>query len=137
MPLAPGDAASLRKTITDADVQQFAALSGDANPLHLDEAYAQNARFGQRICHGMLYASLISAVIGNQLPGPGTVYISQSLQFLKPVFRDDVITATVTVLEVVRQQARLRTDCHNQHGVLVLTGEARVLLPPATAPAGQ
>ena len=90
MPLAPGDAASLRKTITDADVQQFAALSGDANTLHLDEAYAQNARFGQRICHGMLYAALISAVIGNQLPGPGTVYISQSLQFLKPVFRDVV-----------------------------------------------
>ena len=82
-------------------------------------------------------ADYLSAVIGNQLPGPGTVYISQSLQFLKPVFRDDVITATVTVLEVVRQQARLRTDCHNQHGVLVLTGEARVLLPPATAPAGQ
>lgn len=132
MPLAPGAAASLSKTITDADVQQFAALSLDTNPLHLNEEYARHARFGQRICHGMLYAALVSAVIGNQLPGPGTVYISQSFQFLKPVFRDDTITATVTVVavEAARRQAVLRTDCHNQHGALVLSGEARVLLPP-------
>jgi len=82
----------------------------------------------------MLYAALLSAVIGNQLPGPGTVYLSQSFQFLKPVFRDDEITATVTVLtvEAARRQAVLRTDCHNQHGALVLTGAARVLLPPQT-----
>lgn len=134
MPLAPGDTAFLRKTITDADVRQFAALSLDTNPLHLDEEYARSARFGQRICHGMLYAALLSAVIGNQLPGPGTVYLSQSFQFLKPVFRDDEITATVTVLtvEAARRQAVLRTDCHNQHGALVLTGAARVLLPPRT-----
>ncbi len=134
MLLAPGDTAALSKTITDADVRQFAALSLDANPLHLDEAYARQARFGQRICHGMLYGALVSAVIGNQLPGPGTIYISQNFQFLKPVFRGDTITATVTVtmVETARRQAVLRTDCHNQHGVLVLAGEARVLLPPAT-----
>ena len=133
MSLAPGDTASLSKTITDADVRQFAALSLDTNPLHLDEAFARQARFGQCICHGMLYGALVSAVIGNQLPGPGTIYISQSFQFLKPVFREDIITATVTVtaVEAPRRQAVLRTDCHNQHGGLVLTGEARVLLPPA------
>ncbi|MBF9220833.1 MaoC family dehydratase [Hymenobacter ruricola] len=136
MPLAPGDTASLSKTITDADVQQFAALSLDTNPLHLDEEYARQSRFGQRISHGMLYGALVSAVIGTRLPGPGTIYISQSFTFLKPVFREDVITATVTVtaVEAARRQAVLRTDCHNQHGTLVLTGEARVLLP---ASAGQ
>jgi 3-hydroxybutyryl-CoA dehydratase len=135
MPLAPGDTASLSKTITDADVQQFAALSLDTNPLHLDADYARQSRFGQRISHGMLYGALVSAVIGTQLPGPGTIYISQSFTFLKPVFREDVITATVTVtaVEAARRQAVLRTDCHNQHGALVLTGEARVLLPPAAS----
>ena len=132
MPLAPGDTAFLSKTITDADVRQFAELSLDTNPLHLDETYAASARFGQRISHGLLYGALVSAVIGTRLPGPGTIYISQSFQFLKPVFRGDTITATVTVIavEIARRQAVLRTDCHNQHGTLVLTGEARVLLPP-------
>jgi 3-hydroxybutyryl-CoA dehydratase len=136
MPLAPGDTAFLRKTITDADVQQFAALSLDTNPLHLDEAYARQSRFGQRISHGLLYGALVSAVIGTQLPGPGTIYISQSFTFLKPVFREDVITATVTVMavEAARRQAVLRTECHNQHGTLVLTGEARVLLPAVAGP---
>ncbi|WP_310391670.1 MaoC family dehydratase [Hymenobacter sp.] len=133
MPLALGDTASLRKTITDADVRQFAELSLDSNPLHLDEEYAARSRFGQRISHGLLYGALVSAVIGTRLPGPGTIYLSQNFHFLKPVFRNDVITATVTVtaVETARRQATLRTDCHNQHGTLVLTGEARVLLPPA------
>ena len=130
-----GDTAHLSKTVTDADVRQFAALSLDVNPLHLDEEYASQSRFGQRISHGMLYASLISAVIGNQLPGPGTIYLSQSLQFLKPVFRGDTVTATVTVtaVDAPRRQATLRTDCHNQHGRLVLTGEARVLVDEVPA----
>ena len=92
-----GASASLDKTVTEADVVAFAAVSLDANPVHLDEAYAATTRFGGRIAHGMLAASLVSAVLGTRLPGPGTIYLSQTLAFKGPVRLGDTITATVTV----------------------------------------
>jgi len=90
MPIV-GQSASLSKTITWEDIQDFARLTGDTNPLHLDEEFAIKTRFGQRVAHGMLIAALISAVIGTQLPGPGTIYINQMLQFVAPVFIGDTI----------------------------------------------
>ncbi|MCC3159401.1 MaoC family dehydratase [Hymenobacter sp. 15J16-1T3B] len=128
---ALGASARLTQPITFEDVQAFARLSLDVNPLHLDEEYARQARFGRRICHGMLYASFISAVIGNELPGPGSIYVSQTLKFLKPVFAGDVITAVVTVtgLQPERHLVTLRTECVNQDAVVVLTGEAIILAP--------
>lgn len=91
-----GDSASLTKTFSDADVRAFAEISGDKNPVHLDEAYAAGTRFKQRIVHGMLTAGLISAVLGTQLPGPGSVYLRQSIDFRTPVLIGDTITATAT-----------------------------------------
>ncbi len=130
-PLALGASASLDKTVTDADVRAFAAVSLDDNPVHLDDAYAATTRFGRRIAHGMLSAGVVSAVIGTRLPGPGTVYLSQSLQFKGPVFIDDTITATVTVkaLREDKPIATLDTVVTNQRGEVVLTGEAVVFAP--------
>lgn len=121
-----GQKARLSKTITDADVRAFAQLSLDTNPVHLDEEYAQASLFGQRISHGMLYGSLISAVLGTQLPGPGAIYMGQTFKFLKPVFLNDTITAEVEVLTLNEDKhiATLQTTCINQDGKLVLTGEA-------------
>src|SRR5438067_6659993 len=90
-----GDSASFAKTITEADILLYSAVSGDTNPLHLNAEYAANSRFGQRIAHGMLTAGLISAVIGTKLPGPGAIYMSQSLNFRAPVHLGDTVTATV------------------------------------------
>ena len=87
----PGDTASISKTITDGDIQKFADASGDHNPLHLDDEFAKATRFGRRIAHGMLSASLISAVIANQLPGQGSIYLGQTLKFVAPVFPGDTI----------------------------------------------
>ncbi len=130
-PLATGASASISKTVTDADVRAFAAVSLDDNPVHLDDAYAATTRFGRRIAHGMLSAGVVSAVIGTRLPGPGTVYLSQSLQFKGPVFIDDTITATITVkaLREDKPIATLETVVTNQRGEVVLTGEAVVLAP--------
>ncbi|MBC8084468.1 MAG: MaoC family dehydratase, partial [Hymenobacter sp.] len=103
----------------------------DTNPLHLDEEFAAQTRFARRICPGMLYSSLLSAVIGTQLPGPGTIYVKQTLRFLKPVFIGDEITAVVTVAKLLpaRQMAILTTECFNQEQVGVVRGEAIVLYP--------
>ncbi len=105
--------APMPKTITDADIRTFAAISGDANPIHLDEDYAKTTRFGRRIAHGMLTASLISAVIGNDLPGVGSIYLSQTLTFKAAVYLDDTITATVevTAFREEKRIATLRTFC--------------------------
>ncbi len=126
-----GATASWSKTITSADVQAFAALSGDDNPLHLDEAFARTTRFGRPIVHGMLVASLISAVLGRQLPGPGTIYLSQSLEFLRPVYPGDTITATVEVIRIREDKpvVTLTARCTNQNGEEVVRGEAVVLAP--------
>lgn len=129
MALAIGATASRSKTFTDEDVRAFAQTSGDTNPVHLDDAYAAGTRFGQRIVHGMLTASLISATIANDLPGEGTIYLSQTLQFKAPVLLGDTITATVEVTAVRRKIVTLATRCTNQDGTLVIEGEAVVMAP--------
>jgi 3-hydroxybutyryl-CoA dehydratase len=125
---AVGTRATRTRTITDADIVRFAEVSGDRNPVHLDAEYAARSPFGQRIAHGFLTGSLISAVIGMELPGPGSIYLGQTLKFLAPVHIGDTVTVSVEVIGV-REEKRiltLRTDCTNQDGVLVLTGEATV-----------
>ena len=135
MNLKVGDAAEIRKTIADEDVRAFAELTGDQNPVHLDEEYAARTRFGRRIAHGMLGASLISAVLANELPGRGTVYLSQTLRFTAPVFLGDTVTARVVVKSVRedRPVVTLETVCTNQRGERVVEGEAVVLLPKVQA----
>ena len=124
-----GDTAELSKTITDADVRTFADLTGDHNPVHLDDEYAMGSRFGRRIAHGMLTASLISSLLASKLPGPGTVYLSQSLKFVAPVHLDDTVTAraTVTAIKEGKPIATLETVCVNQRGEMLIQGEATVL----------
>ena len=129
--IAVGQSASFSKTITESDVYTFAGLTGDLNPAHINEEYAKKTRFGGRIAHGILSAGLISAVIGMQLPGPGTIYMGQTLKFLSPVHIGDTVTAQVTVtsLDEVRRRAVLETTCVNQEGTVLISGEAKVLLP--------
>jgi len=125
-----GDTASITKTITDEDIRKFADASGDHNPLHLDEEFAKTTRFGRRIAHGMLSASLISAVIAGDLPGEGSIYLAQTLQFVAPVFPDDIVTAKVTIVSQREDKpiVKLATLCTNQHGEVVVKGEATVLV---------
>jgi 3-hydroxybutyryl-CoA dehydratase len=131
MKLDIGMKASRTKTFTDEDVRGFAQISGDTNPVHLDDDYAAATRFGRRLVHGMLTASLLSAALANDLPGEGTIYMSQTLQFKAPVFIGDTITATVEVIKYreERRIATLATTCTNQDGKVVLEGEAVVLVP--------
>ena len=128
--LKPGDQASRSTTITDEMIRAFAELTGDANPVHLDDNYAAGTRFGRRIAHGMIAAGLISATLANELPGPGTVYLSQTLQFKAPVYPGDTITTSVEVQSVRPDKpiATLRTVCRNQQDAIVLEGEAVVLV---------
>jgi 3-hydroxybutyryl-CoA dehydratase len=125
-----GDSASMSKTIGAVEVEAFAAITGDTNPIHLDDDYACGTRFGRRIAQGMLSAGLISAVLADKLPGPGTIYLKQSLRFVAPVYIGDTITATVTVLsfDPARRRMTLSTVCTNQKGEEVVTGEAGVLI---------
>lgn len=129
MTLKVGDAAELTRTITDEDVRAFAELTGDHNPVHLDEEYAKGTRFGRPIAHGMLGASLISALLANELPGRGAVYLSQTLRFTAPVFPGDAVTARVVVkaLREDKPVVTLETVCTNQRGERVVEGEAVVL----------
>ena len=129
-PLQPGNKASRTTTITDEMIRSFATLTGDTNPVHLDDAYAASTRFGRRIAHGMIAAGLISAALANDLPGPGTVYLSQTLQFKAPVFPGDTITTTVEVKSIRPDKpiATLVTFCKNQNDQVVLEGEAVVLV---------
>jgi 3-hydroxybutyryl-CoA dehydratase len=128
--LAEGMEASFAKTITDADITMFAGVSGDTNPMHLDADYAGATRFGGRIAHGMLSASLISAVIGTKLPGPGCIYMSQSLRFRAPVKPGDTVKARVkvTALDAAKRRATLACTCHVGE-TLVIDGEALVMVP--------
>lgn len=122
----------LRKQVTDRDIELFAEVSTDRNPVHLDDAYAQDTIFEGRIAHGMLTAGLISAVIGEQLPGHGTVYLGQSLRFLAPVRPGDVVLAEVEVLEIDHAKRRVKLDTRCMvGGKKVLVGEATVLAPSA------
>ena len=128
--LNPGETATRSTIITDEMIRAFADLTGDANPVHLDDAYAAGTRFGRRIAHGMIAAALISATLANDLPGPGTVYLSQTLQFKSPVYPGDTITTIVEVKSVRPDKpiATLSTICKNQKDVVVLEGEAVVLV---------
>lgn len=121
-----GDKASLTRTIKEEDIISFAKISGDNNPLHLDEEYAKNSMFKERIAHGILVSGLISAVIGTRLPGEGAIYLSQDLKFLKPVKIGDTITAEVEVIEInsSKRVIKLRTICINQCSNVVIDGEA-------------
>jgi acyl dehydratase len=127
--LAPGDAAEIVRVVEDADIAAFVDAVGDYNPVHSDRAYAATTVFKDPIAPGIFTAGLISAVIGTQLPGPGAIYLSQSLKFVKPVKAGDRITARVEILEVIRERNRLRlsTVCRNQDGEEVLSGEAWVM----------
>ena len=120
----------LRKTVTDEDIEMFAQVSTDRNPVHLDDDYARDTIFEGRIAHGMLTAGLISAVIGEQLPGHGTVYLGQSLKFLAPVRPGDTVVAEVEVIgiEHAKRRVQLSTRCM-VNGTKVLVGEATVLAP--------
>ena len=128
--LQPGEKASRTTTISDDMIRLFADLTGDTNPVHLDDAYAAGTRFGRRIAHGMIAAGLISATLANDLPGPGTIYLSQTLQFKAPVYPGDTITTTVEVKTARPDKpiVTLATSCRNQNDVIVLEGEAVVLV---------
>ena len=130
MNIKVGYSAALTRTVTEQDVTAFAELSGDINPVHLDEAYAQTTRFGRRIAHGMFGASLISAVLGTLLPGQGSIYLSQTLTFLGPVYIGDTLTARVTVQKIKGEKpiVTLDTVCENERGEIVIRGEAVVLV---------
>lgn len=118
------------KTITDADIEMFATLSMDCNPVHLDEEYAQDTIFAGRVAHGMLTAGLFSAIIGEQLPGHGAVYLGQNLKFLAPVRPGDHVAATVTVRKIDHGRRRVTLDCAARVGdKVVLKGDALVLAP--------
>ncbi len=129
--IAVGDTAEFAKTVSEGDIYQYAGISGDFNPVHVNEAYAEKTFFKTRIAHGMLSAGFISNVLGNQLPGPGSVYIRQEINFLAPVRIGDTITARVTVIGIDAENNRvsLKTECINQNGTTVISGQA-VLSPP-------
>jgi 3-hydroxybutyryl-CoA dehydratase len=128
--LAVGQTASLGKTITEADILLFAAVSTDTNPVHINAEAAKASIFGERIAHGMLSAGLISAVLGTQLPGPGTIYMGQTLRFRAPVKIGDTVTATVeiTAIDAAKRRATLKTICAVA-GKVVIEGEAQVQIP--------
>jgi acyl dehydratase len=131
--LAVGEEATLTRTISPKTIREYVEASGDGNPIHSDPAFAAATRFGRIIAPGMLTAGLISAVIGTRLPGPGTVYLSQDLRFLRPVYVGDVVTAraTVTARLPERNRIQLATVCVNLDGQPVLEGEAWVMPPKA------
>jgi 3-hydroxybutyryl-CoA dehydratase len=137
--LEVGQQAELSKTVTEADVVLFAGITGDFNPVHVDRIAAERSLFGGRIAHGMLTAGLISAVLGNRLPGPGCIYVSQTMRFTLPVRIGDTVTARVEVIDLLpdRRRARLSTTCTNQNGETVLEGEAEVLIPDSRDSEGE
>jgi 3-hydroxybutyryl-CoA dehydratase len=132
--LQVGDSSEFSKTVSESDTYLYAGVTGDFNPAHVNEAYAEKTFFKTRIAHGMLVAGLISTVLATKLPGPGTIYIRQELDFLAPVHFGDTITASAEVIEidVDRNRVKFRTTCINQHGTKVLDGIA--LTSPPKAP---
>jgi 3-hydroxybutyryl-CoA dehydratase len=125
-----GDVAELAKTVTESDIALFAGVTGDFNAVHIDAEAAKKSVFGERIAHGMLSAGFISAVLGMRLPGSGSIYLSQTLRFTKPVRIGDTVTARVEVLEVLtaKRRVRLAKSCRNQNGEVGVDGEAVVML---------
>ena len=130
MDLKIGDKFSTSKQITDSVVRAFADLSGDYNPIHIDEEFAKTTRFGRRIAHGMISGALISAVLGYEFKERRVVYLSQTMKFVAPVFIDDTVTATATVTNIRKDKniVRLETVCTNQNGETTLKGEAVVMI---------
>ncbi len=128
--LTLGQHATVSRTITETDLRNFSGVSGDTNPMHLNEEFAKATQFGGIIVHGMLTASLISAVIGTKLPGPGCIYMSQTLKFLAPVRVGDTVYATATIKELIpeKKRARLETRCYVKD-TLVIDGEALIKVP--------
>lgn len=125
-----GMTASYSQTITDADIKAYAGLSGDRNPVHVDQEYAQNSMFGKRIAHGMISSGFFSAIFGTKLPGEGCVYVSQNLTFRKPVYIDDTVVATVEVKEVNIEKRRVYFSTYCKVGKSkVITGEAEIYIP--------
>ena len=126
-----GDKSSYSRTVTETDVVLFGGVSGDLNPAHFNEEYCKETMFKGRIAHGMLSAGYISTVLGMQLPGPGTIYLSQEVKFIAPVRFGDTITATVEVVEKIEDKNRivLETICVNQQGKVVIKGKA-IVMPP-------
>ena len=132
--LSVGQTAQMSRVVGSADIEAFAEVSGDNNPVHLDEAYARSTTFGERIAHGMLSASFISSVIANKLPGAGAIYLGQSLRFRRPVKIGDLVVARATVkgLDAARGHVTLDTVCE-VNGKTVVDGEAVVIAPRRTA----
>jgi 3-hydroxybutyryl-CoA dehydratase len=125
-----GEEATLSHNVTNYDIQTFSEITGDANPIHIDDDYAKNTRFGGRIAHGFFVAGLVSAVLGTQLPGPGAIYVSQQLRFIGPVYPGDTIIARVKVLawDGIKGRMTLLTEVTNQNNFIVLTGEAQLVI---------
>ena len=125
-----GSSASYSQTITDSDVKSFAGISGDHNPVHVDDMYAEKSRFGRRIAHGLMSASFFSALFGTKIPGPGCVYVEQSLKFLRPVFIGDTVTALVEVTNIDHANRRVffSTVCTVKNKK-VITGNAELYVP--------
>jgi len=127
--LVVGQTAEYSKQVSDSEVMSFAGITGDFNPVHVDAEAAGRTRFGGRIAHGMLSAGLVSAAIANRLPGPGSIYLAQTLRFTAPVRLDDTITVKLTVTELLsKKRVKLSTVCRNQNGETVLDGEATILM---------
>ncbi len=128
--LSIGMKASYSQTITDADVKAFSGISGDNNPVHMSEEYAENSRFKKRIAHGLMSASYFSALFGTKIPGPGCVYVSQLLKFKKPVYLNDTVTATVTVtrIDIEKRRVFFKTICKVKKRT-VIDGEAEIYIP--------
>jgi len=128
-----GESAQISKTITESDIELFARATGDFNPVHMDPAYAEKTSFKGRIAHGLLSVGLLSTVLGNTLPGHGTIYLSQEVKFLAPVRIGDTITAKVEVIELIpeKNRAKFRTTCINKDGQMVVDGTAWGM-PPKT-----
>jgi len=129
--LKVGDSAQISKTITEKDINDFAKVTGDFNPVHLDQAYAEKTMFKGRIAHGLFSVGLLSAVLGNILPGHGTIYLSQEVKFIAPVRIGDTLTARVEVIELLpeKNRAQFRTTCTNQDGKIVVDGIAWTMPP--------
>ena len=128
--LSVGMAETLERTVTAADIEAFAEVSGDINPLYLDDAYAKTTRFGERIAHGMLSAGFISAVLGTRLPGPGSIYMSQNLRFMAPVKIGDTVTTKVEVsaIEAAKNRVSFATTC-SVGDTVVVQGDALIMVP--------
>lgn len=128
--ITPGMSASMSHVVTDEDVRKFAEVSGDHNPVHLDEDYAKDSRFGRRIAHGLFSASFFSGLFGTKLPGRGCVYAAQNLKFRRPVYIGDTVVATVTVLSVdtIKKRVLFSTVC-SVEGKEVILGDAEIFIP--------